>query len=634
MAKLQLAHKGKRNSYQRLRNASGKFFIVLTTLLLALCSIVEPSNAQTSDGIQIQPPEIADFPNISVDFKVFLANNQPITELTIDQLTLYEDQQPVEIQSLTEIDQGTYFTLVINAGAVLDVRDIDGISPYQKIAAILEDWASSRRFVGSDGFSFVTNEGIGIHNAHSSEAWITALKAYQPNFRTSIPSLDGLESAIQVAKDRVVPFGVDKAILYITPVISPEQINPIETLAETARSAGISINIWMVDDPYFLTNDQGGALINMAASTGGQFFHYTGSEILPDPADLIDNLGKIFSITYQSEVRTTGTVPLSLAVNLPEGEIRAETNPFYIEVSPPKPILLSPPIAITRRAPLNAVDPEEALDPDQVLFSIIIEYPDGNPREIIQSRLIVNGQIVAEQNQEPFDKFSWDISTIDSTGEYKIKAEITDSLGLSSETIETSVMVNVDLPDSDSSPLQSRQKIGLWISGGILLAALILLIVWGIWNFIQSATFSNLTNTFFSLFTRSKQPQVQIAAEESTVLATLIPINTILNENEDEQLTLDSQRMTIGSSPERVSLVISSSEIAPVHAQLRIKDKTFWLRDLDSPEGTWLNYARVSGKPVELHPGDIIHFGSKGFRYTIIEGQDRPRPIVQKYDPL
>ena len=340
MVKLQLAHKEKENSYQRLRGPSGKFFIVLITLLLALSSIVQPSNAQTSDGIQIQPPEIDDFPNISVDFKVFSADNRPITDLTIDQLTLYEDQQPVEIQSLTEINQGTYFTLVINAGSVLDVRDIDGLSPYQKIATRLEDWASSRRFEGSDGFTFVTNEGVGIHNAHSSQAWITALKAYQPYFRTLTPSLDGLETAIQVAKDRVVPFGVDKTILYITPVISPEQINPIKTLTETARSAGISINVWMVDDPYFLTNDQGGALMDMAAITGGQFFHYTGSEILPDPADLIANLGKIFSITYQSEVRTTGTIPLSLAVNLLEGEIRAETNPYYIEVSPPKPIFI------------------------------------------------------------------------------------------------------------------------------------------------------------------------------------------------------------------------------------------------------------------------------------------------------
>ena len=632
MVKRHLGHKGK--SYQGLRHASGKFFLFLLSMLLTLSAAVQPSSAQTAGGVEIQPPEIEDFPNISVDFKVFSGNNQPVSNITLDQLTLYEDQQPVEIQSLDEVTQGMYFTLVINAGVNLDVRDIDGISPYQKISAKLTDWASSRRFVGSDGFSFVTNEGVGIHNSRSSEAWITALNAYQPNFRISTPSLEGLETAIQMAKDRVVPFGVDKTILYITPVISPEQINPIKTLTETALSAGISINIWMVDDAYFLTNDQGGALLNMASATGGQFFQYTGTEILPEPADLFTMLGKTFSITYQSEVRSTGTYPLSLAVNLPEGEIRGETNPFFIEVSPPKPIFISPAIAITRTAPLNAVNPQESLDPDQVMYSIIIEYPDGKPREIIQSRLIVDGQVVDERTQEPFDKFIWDISAIETTGEYKIKAEITDSLGLASETIETSVMVTVDLPNPDSSSLQSRQEIGLWISGGILLAALIILIVWGGWNFIQSATFSNLTNILFSVFKRSSQPQIPFAAEELTILASLIPINTILDENEGERITLASQRITIGSSPEKASLVLSSSEIASAHAQMRLKDNTFWLRDLDSPEGTWLNYIRVSGKPVELHQGDIIHFGNKGFRYTILEGQERPRPHIQKYDPL
>jgi hypothetical protein len=634
MVKLHLACNGKGKPYQRLRHASGKFFIFLLTLLLTLSGVFQASSAQTAGGVEIQPPEIDDFPNISVDFKVFSGNNRPVTGITLDQLTLYEDQQAVEIQSLDEVNQGTYFTLVINAGANLDVRDIDGVSPYQKITAKLTDWASTRRFVGSDGFSFVTKEGIGIHNSNSSETWITALNAYQPNFRTSTPSLDGLETAIQMAKDRVVPFGVDKTILYITPVISPEEINPIKTLTETARSAGISINIWMVDDAYFLTNDQGGALINMASATGGQFFQYTGSEILPEPADLLATLGKIFSITYQSKVRSTGTYPLTLAVNLPEGEIRGETNPFFIEVSAPKPIFISPAIAITRTAPLNTVNPQEALDPDQVIYSIIIEYPDGKPREIIQSRLIVDGQVVDERTQEPFDKFIWDISAIETTGEYKIKAEITDTLGLTSETIETSVMVTVDLPDPESSSLQSRQKIGLWISGGILLVALIILMIWGTWNFIQSVTFSNLTNTLFSLFKRSNQPQMQVAVEEPTISASLIPINTILDENEDEQLTLASQRITVGSSPEKASLVLSCSEIASAHAQLRLKDNSFWLRDLDSPEGTWLNYIRVSGKPVELHQGDIIHFGNKGFRYTILEGQERPHPHVQKYDPL
>lgn len=563
--------------------------------------------------------------------------NSPIQgpfEIEIDQLTLLENGQDIQISSFEPVKTGVHFALAVNGGRDFDLRDPNGVSPYQKMATGIIDWASERAFLPEDAWSFVTNDGIVIRNTLSSSGWVTALRNYQPNFRNLESDLASLELSIQMLKDWTVPFGVDKALLYITVPPSADQTESIRTLAQEAVVAGIDITVWMIGDGYFLTNDQGGALIDMASLTGGQFFHYTGTETLPDPEMMLTHLGGYFHLTYESEIRQTGTYPLILTVDTPEGPLSAETISLYIEVSPPKPILLSPPTSISRQAPANAVNPLESLEPHSTTIEFIVEFPDGRPREIVESRLFIDGALAEVNTVPPFVSMTWDLSSITESGDHTIQVEIMDTLGLSSRTIELPLVVKVITPSSTAPETLPRQQTGLLISGAILIAALLILLVWGFRQFWASPRFSALTQRLFTRFKRKTKDRSPGDEYLSAVFATLIPINEIYEDDKEQTLPHLTQTQTyVGSDSFRAGLVLSGKGIDPFHAQIKIKNNSFWINDLDSSGGTWLNYERIGTNPLEVHPGDIIHFGNTGFRFTIIEPSNPPPVHFKPYEP-
>ena len=105
--------------------------------------------------------------------------------------------------------------------------------------------------------------------------------------------------------------------------------------------------------------------------------------------------------------------------------------------------------------------------------------------------------------------------------------------------------------------------------------------------------------------------------------------------NRDQTLPRIKQTNTIlGSDPTRAGLVLNEEGISPLHAQISLRHNKFWINDLGSSDGTWKNYERLGLKPVVLEPGDIVHFGNIGFRFTIIESVNPPSVQVQKFEPL
>ena len=482
------------------RSTIAKMLTVLVFIFLVLSLQHNIIFGQDVVNLVVLPPEIEDFPVLSVSFEITNLPNQPVPNIDIEQLTLFENDRQVPILSYEQVETGVHFALAINGGREFDIRDANGVSPYQTMSSEILGWASSRTFSPDDAWSFVTNEGIAIHNTNSNRSWITAVDTYQPDFRKLVPRTDALEKSIQMLKDWTVPFGVDKALLYITVPPSPDQITSIRTLTQEALTAGIHVSVWMIGDGYYLTNDQGGALIDLASLSGGQFFHFTGTETIPDPELNISYLGNYFSLTYQSHVRQTGTYPLSLTIDLPDGPVAGESTPFYIEVSPPKPVLLSPPTTITRQALSNVPDPMARLEPQIIALEFIVEFPDGRPREIEESRLFIDGDLSNVNTTPPLNRMDWDLSSRTESGQHTIQIEVKDTLGLSSRTIELPVVVELMSTSPSAADILPRQQTGLLISGAIFLAALIILFVWGFRQIIRSprvlSVRQNLINRF------------------------------------------------------------------------------------------------------------------------------------------
>jgi FHA domain-containing protein/uncharacterized protein DUF1707 len=74
---------------------------------------------------------------------------------------------------------------------------------------------------------------------------------------------------------------------------------------------------------------------------------------------------------------------------------------------------------------------------------------------------------------------------------------------------------------------------------------------------------------------------------------------------------LREARVLIGRSS-ACQLVLGDDTVSRRHAELRIQDGCWLLRDLGSSNGTWVNGRRVM--EAEVRPGDLIHLGGAELR--------------------
>ena len=589
-------------------------------------------HAQGDDGLIVLPPDISTFPILTTQIKPPPATDGSAADLEIADLTVQENGRTVEVIALAKQRGGVHFTLVINGDRRLDVRDSDGNAPYDRIRTAFSDWVSWRRFSPGDTFSLVTQEGAMIRNTIDRETWIEALENYQPNFRTMVPDLASLETAINLTAERVVPFGVDKALLYITPPPTPEEIAPVIALTETARSAGIRVHVWMIGEDFFLSNDQGGALINLAGLTGGEFFHFTGMETLPDPEIYLDGMGVFYTLSYESLIRERGTFAIRVIASTPSGEISGESGEFLMDVQPPKPILLSPPAMIVRQPPQDWEGDLGDLAPASLDIEIMLEFPDHYSRDLTASRLYVDGRLVAERTIDPFTTLTWDLTRLVEPGEYSLQVEVTDSLGLSGLTILTPIRVDVRLPEAEPAP--PIQQIGILVIWVILAVAVILLMIWLARHFLQSPLARQLAAKFFDTQRKTGRAGSDLSDEDGIAYPTLIPLDATSQDWEGKAVHITERQTTFGSDPAQVNQVLEGKEIAGVHARLRLNNGGWWISDCGSSGGTWVNYNRMGREPYQLSPGDVIHFGSAGFRFTMIDVESPPLAVVTKYEPI
>lgn len=69
---------------------------------------------------------------------------------------------------------------------------------------------------------------------------------------------------------------------------------------------------------------------------------------------------------------------------------------------------------------------------------------------------------------------------------------------------------------------------------------------------------------------------------------------------------------TIGRS-EQATIVIDEVTLARVHFRLSSADGRWFVEDLESPSGTWVNDRQARG-PTELRPGDQLRAGRLNMR--------------------
>jgi hypothetical protein len=631
----------------------------LLALFLGLSLLLGSDESVRAQGLayaQLYPVDSSTFPSISGLLDVFDSQGIFASGLKPEAVTVMEDGQTLSVDSLTELAVPMQIVVAVNQGPALDARDATGLSRYQRIVQVLDGWLQARPADLPDDFSLVSQAGPVISHAGAADL-IVSLNSFSPDFRGTTPNLQSLAIALDTVSAQTPRPGMKRAILFITPHTDDANIaSAIQPYVQRAAENHIRVFVWFVDaDLYFVTTSAA-AFNTLVVESGGGLFTYSGVERFPDPESYFAPLRRIFALSYTSRLTTGGQHTLRAQVNLPSGLVSSDEQSFNVDVQPPNPIFVNPPLQITRQAPAEDPFNTEILLPAGQELEIIVEFSDGHPRPVVRTTLYVDGQIIDENTTEPFDKFTWDLTGYTLSGEHQIIVEAVDSLGLSKTSMSIPVTVTVVQPPHGPAALLAKYRQPITI-GAIAIAGLALLIILVSGRVrvpslreARAARRADADPLTQQVQTEVEQPapvaekpgrgrKSRKAAEAKTKKTVDAPASLVRLSPDGQPATANpipllEKELTFGTDPVQCNHVLDDPALAPLHARLhQTEEGGYLLLDNNSIAGTWVNYEPVPQDGYRLAHGDVVNFGQLTYRFMLRTPPALPKPKVTVEKP-
>jgi FHA domain len=622
------------------------FAFFLSVSLLTLPSAF--ARAQTTAYAEIASVDVEKFPEVTALVDVYDATGKFITGLKPADLTPYEDGQPRPVDALTESDAAVQLVVAINPGPALAVRDGNAVQRFTKIVEALGQWMGSQPSSSRDDLSLVSLSGSLITHA-SAKDWFVSLDSFKPDFRNTTPNLQTLSIALDTVTATTPQSGMKRAVLFITPHTDDPNIdNTIAPLIKSAVDSKVRVYVWFVDAEQYFVTASANAFKSLAFQTSGTFFAFSGKETFPDLTIDFAPLRHLYKLTYTSSLIAAGDHKLGLEVKSPQGTISAPDQTFSVDIQPPNPIFVSPPLQIKREPPSD--DPyADVLLPEQQKIDIIVEFPDGHPRDLKRTTLYVDGQVVDENASKPFESFTWDLSVYNKSGQHEIIVEAEDVLGLQKSSMGIPVSLTVIQPPRGIQALLGRYRSYL-VLGAIGLAGLALLVIL-LRGVVGGGLFKKRRQTRKQFEDPLTQPVVALteppasATKKSRTVprkavwfrpkpASRVPdapayLTRLTNGGEPASaspIPVLGKEMTFGTDPVQCMRVLDDPSISSLHARIKLtEDGSFLIYDHGSVAGTWVNFEPVTREGRRLAHGDRINFGQLMYRFDL----NRPRAELE-----
>ena len=633
-------------------------------LLLLLCLALpgSPVNAQSGTVVRISTPDASAFPRVTTYLNLHDAQGEFIDNLQASQLTVLEGEQVYPVIGLDKLHPGVQVVVAINPGPSFAIRNAQAVSRFDILKAALADWANSRQGSTIDDWSYLITDGTAISHTSDPAQWLSGLAADQTDSRAAQPSLDTLARAVALASDPTNRPGMDRAVLFITAPLEGQLDQALKDISDLAIQQGVHIYIWMVASSGAMITQSAQKLLTLVGATGGQSFIFSGAETVPNPEDYFEELRYIYQIAYVSKASNSGEHQFAVQVQLDTGTALSNQVSYEVNLQPPQPAFVSPPLSIERQLPKTADKTQEIADsqtknpadlfiPRDLALQVVFDFPDGRKRDLTQSALLVDGVVVAQNQAPPFDRFIWNLSDYTADGLHKLQVQTTDVLGLTGSSIEVPVQITVDRPEAD--PIFTIRKNLPIISGIIvLLSGSLLFLVLVLGGHLrpgpQRAARSRLKK---DPLTQPIHMEDELTAHRRTgwksrfsgrgqtqeaprALAFLKPISKEDSPVDSPPIPVTCDEVRLGCDPHRATLVLEDPSIEGLHARLiHEAEGLFRLTDEGSIAGTWVNYTPVDRRGITLQHGDLVHIGRLGFRFSIRQPAQVRKPVVTLAEP-
>lgn len=618
--------------------STAKWMVALFWVVIILLSISIPGYSQDTNTIEISKPETSSFPDLSVYFRVIDGSGSFDKQLDLNSVHILEDGQVISPETLELQEPGLHLVFAVNEGPTLANRYAQ-VARIDKVKTALTEWAGSKTLTTMDDFSLVTNSGILATSLDQPSDWVKTLDNYLPDLRAAKPGVASLSTAVDLAAQKN---GINKtaAVLYFTSLPSEDQFAGIEDAFSRAKLAGVRLFIILAGPQTYDTDENAAILIRAANETDGNFLIFSGPEEPPNLGKWFDPLTYVYKASYVSKINAGINHRLVLRIN--RGQSAQESDPvsFTLNVLPPNPIFLSPPAQVERTWTETKRIRDSVLTPDSIPLEIMIEFPDGLDRDLIYSRLFVDGKMVAENTSPPFDQFAWNIDSFTTSAVHKISATIEDQVGFIVETVELPVEVVIQ-----PKPQNWMQKLFSAFNAATILLFLVIASAGILLVSLAIRTMRINRASKIKRIRKLEDPLTQPVQIENEIIHPkpksslneewphlpgmgLAPARLVLQSTSQDTITnmaeipISLGRTTFGNDPKKASVVLPLPLISSLHARIVRDDQDiFKIYDEGSASGTWLNYAPVSQYGARLEHGDLVQFGTVAYRFEIYGSQ-------------
>jgi hypothetical protein len=606
---------------------------IIGAIILLLAVLHQPVDvisvsAQSTARIKINRLDASRFPTINLEADVLQADGSFVPDLQPADFKVMENGILRPVDEVHETPNAVDFFVAINGGPILANR-LSSKTHLQLIKDALLNWVPEAESIGKgDSVTLVTNAGVKASHLDSPDKWTAAFNTISPELIESVPSLTSLTKAVEQAIGAPAGPGMKQSILYITPLMSSGQTKAIESLADQAAGAGIQINIWLMAPSSAKQPQAEQSIQALAERTGGEVFRLTGKEALPPIETYLQPMRRQYEIVYRSRTSKSGTQVVALELQAEEIQARSPEENFEISVTAPN-IMFVDPLESVDLTWQQTESSQSVLSPGEIPLKLHVEFPDKHPRNLVVTRLQVDGKVVNEKGGPSIDEIAWPVSSLKTSGIYNLQVIVKDELGLTSSTVNLPLEVNIPAPPAANwLAAISSERLALAIGAILLVIGGAFLAQYRIKK-AREALRKKPASTRVDSRPLDRPGAVRTLRESNTIpvpgmvtsrdkTGWLLPQDSGDSISTQPSIRLGESVLTLGSSPIRAQVIIPSPSVDGLHARiLRKPDGGYWLEDAGSVSGTWVNGTPVSNLGIALSPGDVIRIGKISFRFEL-----------------
>ncbi|HMK08258.1 MAG TPA: hypothetical protein VK449_04415, partial [Anaerolineales bacterium] len=448
----------------------GPFRLVLLTAVVISLLAPGAAAAAQAGGTTFFVTEVnADqFPTVNFQLRALDLNNQVVSGLSNDNLTVYENGQQVPAESVQVTprdDCPITFLFLIDHGRLANFREF-GTQNVRQIFSALVD---SGVFVdGRDQVEVMVRENINTDRTEPRlgptrqggdlTTWLANYPFEVRRSQNSTKGLEGVADAItEMHKLVPVPGSQAAVILFLSRYIEDPArsvaVVAAQNQANQAKSDYISIYTFSTDfgqvyqEPLqILAEISNGSYTPLQRTTAGSMAEEVYRQI--------DAQRLCYNVSYQSTLADSGS--RTITVNTPDVPPTGAAGDYQVAPQPPTLTLAAPAAGtvLQRQATLDSQG-KPVYDPPTMNVRASLAFPDGYPRSLRSAELFVNGvsqttaSPAADATEVSFDADLSQVSTVGSN-DVTLQVKTVDSLGLESSA-QTSVVVDNAPPPPGST---------------------------------------------------------------------------------------------------------------------------------------------------------------------------------------